>query len=180
MTSKQFINSLAKGQEDVLQLFLDLLYKHKTEYCLIGGLAVNAYVTPVVSLDLDLVVVTNSLKELRESAKEKFEIEDFPHSINFKSPKSDLRIQIQTDPRYQKFIPRATLKNVLGYQMKVACLEDVLQGKLWAYSDDKRRRSKHQKDLADIYRLTEEYPDLNKLLPESLKNEENERSNIET
>jgi hypothetical protein len=53
--------------------------------------------------------------------------------------------------------------------MKVACIEDVLQGKIWAYLDEKRRKSKRQKDLADIVRLIEESPSLAEVLPESVK-----------
>jgi hypothetical protein len=53
--------------------------------------------------------------------------------------------------------------------MKVASIEDVLQGKIWAYLDEQRRKSKRQKDLADIVRLTEEYPSLAERLPESVK-----------
>jgi hypothetical protein len=52
--------------------------------------------------------------------------------------------------------------------MKVASAEDVLQGKIWAYSNDQRRMSKRQKDLADIVRLIEEYSSLAELLPESI------------
>ena len=62
------------------------------------------------------------------------------------------------------------MKDVMGYKMKVAAIEDVLQGKIWAYSDEQRRKSKRQKDLADIFRLIETYPHLKDLLPESLKN----------
>jgi hypothetical protein len=75
---------------------------------------------------------------------------------------------LQTDPRYQDFIGRAAIQTILGYQMKVACVEDVLQGKVWAFSDKQRRRSKRQKDLADIVRLIEEYPPLTDLLPASV------------
>jgi len=53
--------------------------------------------------------------------------------------------------------------------MNVAGIEDVLQGKVWAYSDDSRRRSKRHKDLADISRLIEVQPDLLSLLPEAIK-----------
>ena len=53
--------------------------------------------------------------------------------------------------------------------MKVASAEDVLQGKIWAYSDEQRRKSKRQKDLADIVRLIEVYPSLSDLIPESIK-----------
>jgi hypothetical protein len=91
--------------------------------------------------------------------------------VNLGSTKSDLRIQLQTDPRYQTFIARSSIKEVMDYQMKVAAIEDVLQGKIWAYLDEQRRKSKRQKDLADIFRLVESYPHLKDLLPESLKTE---------
>jgi hypothetical protein len=89
--------------------------------------------------------------------------------VNLSSDKSDLRIQLQTDKRYQDFIGRAASQSVLGYQMKVASAEDVLQGKIWAYSDEQRRKSKRQKDLADIVRILEIYPSLSDLLPLSIK-----------
>jgi hypothetical protein len=37
---------------DVIQLLLSLLKETGSAYCAIGGLAVNAYAEPVVSLDL--------------------------------------------------------------------------------------------------------------------------------
>jgi hypothetical protein len=80
-----------------------------------------------------------------------------------------LRIQLQTDLRYQAFISNAMSRKVMGYEMKVAALQDVLRGKIWAYSDDQRRKSKRQKDLADIFRLVEAYPHLMDLLPESIR-----------
>jgi hypothetical protein len=172
MTGKEFMNNIANGQVDVLQQFLDLLNKMQIDYCVIGGLAVNAYVEPVVSLDLDVVVVPDAIDRLAKAAGKIFTIKPSPHNLNFKSPQSDFRIRLQTDERYQSFIGRATSKKILGYEMKVAALEDVLQGKIWAYSDDQRRKSKRQKDLADIYRLVESYAHLKNLLPESIKVEE--------
>ena len=169
MTEREFVNKVANGQEDIIQILIDLLYKNEIGYCLIGGLAVNAYVEPVVSLDLDIIVATNSINKLCQVAEKIFTIKEFEHSLNLKSPKSDLRIQVQTDPRYQAFISKANVKNVMGYDMKVAAIENILQGKIWAYSDQKRRKSKRQKDLADIFRLVETYSHLNDLLPDSIK-----------
>ena len=172
MTSKKFLNSLANGKSDVIQLFLDMLDKMKSDYCVIGGLAVNAYAEPVASLDLDLVIAIGDIDKLIkqiEVSKEKFSIKKFTHSLNLEHPDSDLRIQIQTDERYQPFIKNASVKNVLGYEMKVASLEDLLKGKIWAYSDEERRKSKRQKDLADIMRLVETHPNLTGLLPEKIK-----------
>jgi hypothetical protein len=62
MTAKEFINSLANGKLDIIQILLDILEKTHSKYCLIGGLAVNAYVEPVVSLDLDIVAAVQNVK----------------------------------------------------------------------------------------------------------------------
>ncbi len=169
MTEKKFLNSIANGKSDIIQLFLDKLKGLKIDYCVIGGLAVNAYAEPVASLDLDLVLTISDTEKVTDDLKDTFSIERFKHSINLKHPDSDLRIQIQKDSRYQPFIARSMYKNVLGYNMKVASLEDVLNGKLWAYSDEERRKSKRQKDLADIMRLVETHPHLYDLLPAKIK-----------
>jgi hypothetical protein len=50
--------------------------------------------------------------------------------------------------------------NVLGVRVKVACREDVTQGKLWAYGDPRRRLSKRKKCELDLVRLDEAYPEL--------------------
>ena len=168
MTEKEFLNAVAGAKEDVLQLFLDALSRSGVDYCVIGGLAVNAYAEPVVSLDLDVVVAAGELEGICKAVESHFKIERFAHSVNLSTAKSGLRIQLQTDRRYQDFVPRASARTVLGYPMRVASVEDVLQGKIWAYLDEERRRSKRQKDLADIARLVEAYPSLMEQLPESI------------
>ncbi len=172
MTGKEFINSLAKGKADIIQILLDILSEMGSRYCLIGGLAVNAYVEPVVSLDLDIVAAAEDVGAICTAAQERgLRAEEFEHSVNITSASSDLRIQLQTDARYQRFISSAEDREVLGYKMKVASLEDVLQGKVWAYMDKERRKSKRQKDLADILRILEGYPQLKASLPQSLRDE---------
>lgn len=172
MTGKEFLNSLANGQSDIVQILLDIIAETGSPYCVIGGLAVNAYVEPVVSLDVDIVIAVNDVKTTCRAAERRgLKVEQFEHSVNISTPQSDLRIQIQTDSRYQEFIPRAELKDVLGYKMYVASLDDVLRGKAWAYADQTRRRSKRQKDLADILRIIEIYPQLEAKLPRSLQEE---------
>jgi hypothetical protein len=170
MTGRDFLNAVANGQTDILAVLLKLLQETSTDYCVVGGLAVNAYVEPVVSLDLDIVVIARSVEPLCHAAETAgLKLTRFEHSLNLTSPGSDLRIQIQTDARYQAFIPRAESRTVLGYRMRVAALGDVLQGKLWAWSDPARRKSKRQKDLADIARLVEADPSLQESLPEEVR-----------
>ena len=94
-----------------------------------------------------------------------FKLERCPHSLNLSAPGSDLRVQFQLDPRYAAFVPRAERRIVLGVELPVARLEDVLQGKIWAAGDETGRPSKRQKDLADISRILESYPQLRPMIP---------------
>jgi hypothetical protein len=58
---------------------------------------------------------------------------------------------------------------VLGIRVRVASLEDVTQGKLWAYGDPRRRLSKRKKDELDLIRLAEAHPELESAYPGELR-----------
>ena len=138
-------------------------------YCLIGGLAVNCYVEPVYTLDADVVLIAASFPKLTAYLREEgLKTEEHPHSMNALAPKSKLRIQFTTDERYQAFLTRSVDAEVLGVPVKVARLEDVTQGKLWAYGDPQRRLSKRKKDELDLIRLAEAYPGLKSMYPREL------------
>jgi len=138
-------------------------------YCLIGGLAVNCYVEPVYTLDADLVVVARNLSGLVERLQaDGFKAERHPHSVNAFPPESQLRIQFTTHERYQGFLSRSKEAEVLGVPARIACVEDVAQGKLWAYGNPARRLSKRKKDELDLIRLGEAYPELRSLYPREL------------
>ena len=132
---------------------------------MIGGQGVNAYVEPLVSLDLDIVIAVEQLEAVEALLATTFNLQHFPHSLIVSVPGSDLRIQIQTDPRYHDFVERATEQEVLGLVLPVASIEDLLQGKVWAALDPQRRASKRQKDLTDIARLLEADPSLRSRVP---------------
>ena len=139
-------------------------------YCLIGGLAVNGYVEPVYTLDAEIAAIAASLPDLTEYLNEQgFKTEALTHSVNVLAPGSQLRIQFTTDERYQAFPARSVEAEVLGVRAKVACLEDVTQGKLWAYSDPRRRLSQRKKDELDLIRLAAAYPQLASLYPVELR-----------
>ena len=165
MRARTFWKTVTMDQSDLLDQFVLLLDEQRIRYCLVDGQAVNAYVDPVVSLDLDLVVAAEDHARLEPMLASRFQAERFPHSLNLSLAGSDLRIQIQTDPRYADFVDRAEPRDVLGLRLPVARLEDVLQGKLWAVQDPSRRASKRQKDLADIARLIEAFPRLRQSVP---------------
>ena len=120
-----------------------------------------------MSLDLEAAVTTERLASI-EAALREFDLQRFPHGLNVTLAGSDLRIQVQTDPRYGAFVARSSPRAVLGRTLPVASVEDVLQGKIWAATDDTRRPGKRQEDLADIARLVEADPSLRDHVPQSM------------
>ena len=168
MQALTFWKRVTMDETDFLSEFIQLLHAEEISYAVVGGQAVNAYADPLVSLDLNVVVAAQDLKRLELLLREHFQVEQFPNSLNASCPGSDLRVQVQTDPRYAAFVQRASPHNVLGLMLPVADVRDVLQGKIWAAQDEKRRPSKRQKDLADIARLIERYPDLRARVPDDI------------
>ena len=165
MRALEFWKAVIVDRANFLESLISLLAENQVRYCVIGGEAINAYAPPVVSLDLDLVVAVDQIEEVENLLRARFTVERFPHSINVSMPRSNLRVQIKTDPRYFAFVERATEREVLGLALPVAAQEDVLQGKVWAVTDPQRRASKRQKDLADIARLLEARPSLRDQVP---------------
>ena len=51
-------------QPGILDPFIDCLKSNGIQYCVVDGQAVNAYVEPLVSLDLDVVVASKHFERL--------------------------------------------------------------------------------------------------------------------
>lgn len=168
MKALSFWKAVTLDKSNLLEEVFALLQHHGVRFCVIGGQAVNAYVEPLVSLDLDLVVAVDQIGQVDRMMRERFQVEAFPHSLNVSSSGSNLRVQFQTDSRYGDFVERASTREVLGLQLPVASVEDVLQGKIWAASHPERRSTKRRKDLLDIERLLESYPELKTRIPEEI------------
>ncbi len=168
MQAAAFWRTVTMDHADLLARTLHVLEEAGARYCVIGGQAVNAYAEPVVSLDLDLALASGEIERLEPLFEPPIRVERFEPSVNLSAPESDLRIQLQVDPRYHEFPARAEVREILGHHLPVASLKDVLRGKVWAAGDPGRRASKRQKDLADIARLLEEHPELRELVPQSI------------
>ena len=170
MTAKEFFDwQTAGGANDVMKLVASL-EKADIPWCAIGGVAVNHWAEhPMVTQDVDLVVASDAvdaITSILEAAG--FRAEKFDWSVNFKGT-SVVSIQLSTEEFYQQFPSRSVPADVHGILLRVASLEDTLQGKIRAWSDGRRRQSKRIKDLADIARLVESHPRLWDLLTEDLK-----------
>lgn len=169
MQSLAFWKAVTLDEANLLERLRALLEGSGAGYCVVDGQAVNAYAEPLVSLDLDVVVNREAIERIVALARQEgIAVERFPHSINLSHPSSDLRVQLQTDPRYDEFPRRAERRQVLGLELPVARLADVVQGKVWAAQDPTRRASKRLKDLADLARLVEAHPEVRELVPPEL------------
>ncbi len=160
--------AVTMDRSNFLDEFIALLKNSGIHFCVIGAQAVNAYVEPLVSLDLDVVVAVEQLGQVRNILEVRFRVEEFPHSLNVAASGSDLRVQIHTHPRYGDLVKRASVREILGLPLPVASLEDILQGKVWAVSDPHRRGSKRRKDLLDIERILEANPHLKPQIPQQI------------
>jgi hypothetical protein len=170
MTPKMFYDWQTSGGTDDVMRLVACLEKADIQWCAIGGIAVNHWAEePMVTQDVDLVVATESIEDMvKILEKEGFRSERFEWSINFRG-NSKISIQLSTERSYQDFPSRSVPADVHGILMRVASLEDTLQGKIRAWKDSSRRQSKKLKDLGDIARLIESFPHLWKTLPDDLK-----------
>lgn len=179
MTEREIYDGvIVNGTEDFI-FVAETLRRHGAGWCVIGGLAVNTYAPPVYTADLDLVVITADLEPiLADLRAADFRIKEFPFSINAQrragrteTSANMLMVQFTKPDRYQSFVERAILRTIFGIDVPVAALDDLVQGKLWAWNDSTRRASKHAKDSGDLLRLGEAYPEVIPMLPTELRAE---------
>lgn len=171
MTESEVFDAVTNGGTNDFAILIEILKRHGS-WCLIGGLAVNCYVEPVYTLDADIVVIASKLSMIkRDLVEAKFFVEEFEHSVKARMTGSDLRIQLSLDPRYQSFLVNARPMKVLGHEVPVASLRDIVRGKVWTWSDVKRRTTKRKKDELDLMRILEAFPDTRALMPEQIKSQ---------
>jgi hypothetical protein len=168
MTATEVFESVSNGGSSDFALLVQILDSHG-RWCLVGGLAVNCYVEPVFTMDADIVVLSTELTAIQaELIARGFAVEEHSHSVNAQMKGSQLRIQFTIDQRYQEFLAGTRNFDVLGEQVPVASLENIVRGKVWAWSDPKRRLSKRKKDELDLIRIAERYPEVRKVMPPAI------------
>ena len=171
MTATEIFESVTNGGSSDFALLVQVLDSHGS-WCLVGGLAVNCYVSPVFTTDADIVVASSELSDIQaELIARGFEVKEHEHSVNAQMKGSELRIQFTIDQRYQKFLADTEMKTILGELVPVTSLENIVRRKVWAWSDPKRRLSKRKKDELDLIRIAEKYPEVRKLMPPAITNQ---------
>ena len=145
MTAAEIYNSVTNGGAHDFAEVVAVINRNKP-WCLIGGLAVNCFVEPVYTVNVDLVVVAANLEQIgRELEAAGFRIKRFEHSMNAQRAGSELNVQFTTDARYQDFLAGVAEYEVLGVVVPVASLENIVRGKVWAWQDARRRPTKRKK-----------------------------------
>ena len=155
-------------RSNFLERVFEVLDSGGFRYCVIGGVGINAYVAPVVTEDLDIVLAVEQMPNAIDVLSREFRVEEFEHSVNVYDPGSRLQVQIQRDPVLSDIIARAEVHEVMDFRMPVAAPADLILLKVAAASDGTRRASKRQKDLADISRLVEAFPELRAHVPDEI------------
>lgn len=82
MQAFEFWKAIIVDEVNLLEKLITLLNERDIQYCVIGGQAVNAYVDPLVSLDLDLAVAVHQIKQVEALLTESFQVKRFPYSLN--------------------------------------------------------------------------------------------------
>ncbi len=159
-------------KEATLRQLADLLEKERVHYALIGGVAVQLYTEePRTTRDIDLALA--SYDNLPTGALEAagFEHEGrFEHSDNWRAPglaprKQRTAVQFTADLLTPGSVRRARTFEVSGMRLRVVNLPDLVMHKLEAAEDATRRPSKRRSDAADVSRLLEEHPELEREVP---------------
>ena len=162
---------MVSDKSGFLERIVALLEEAGFPYCVIGGVAVNAYAPSMVTQDLDIVLASDDIERARTLLSEHFRIREFEHSINVYDPGSKLQVQIQKDPELGLILGNAQRLDVDDMDLPVAALADLFRLKVAAAMEPTRRNMKRGKDRMDLARLVTEFPHLRPLLPEELVEE---------
>lgn len=165
MSSLAFWKAVVQDKSNFLDRVIALLEEQQIKYCVIGGVGVNAYAEPIVTQDLDIIIAVEDMERARTLLGEHFKLREFEHSLNVYDPDSKLQVQVQLDPEISEVVSRAKRQEVMDLVIPVAAPQDLIQLKVAAALEPKRRASKRQKDLADISRLIEAFPELKSQVP---------------
>lgn len=140
------------------------------DYCLIGVVAINCYVEPVYTMDADFTMAVAHLEPIRkELLGLGFKVEDHLHSFRAIRPDSQFHIQFTKDARYADFPKLAEVRETLDLRLHVAALPNLVQAKIWAWSDSQRRLSKRKNDELDLIRIAEKFPQFTAQMPEAIR-----------
>ncbi len=116
MGALAFWKAVVQDQSNFLERVTSLLRDGGFDYCVIGGVGVNAYAAPVLTEDLDIILAVDQLPAARMLLERELRVAEFEHTLNVYDPGSKLQVQIQKDPRLTELIARAETHAVLDLE----------------------------------------------------------------
>jgi len=144
MTASTVFGAISGSSDDFQQVVA--LCESLRDYCLIGGLAVNCYVEPVYTMDADFALAAAHLGPVKQRlAALGFEVEDHHTRSTRCAPAASFAFNSPRTLGYAAFPARAEIRETLGVRLRVAALADLVQAKVWSWSDPQRRLSKRKK-----------------------------------
>ena len=169
MGALAFWKVVVQDRSNFLDRVIEMLEAEGIEYCVVGGVAVNAYAEPVITQDLDIVVATNDVERAKRLFELHFKVREFDFSYNVYEPDSGLQVQLQLRPELAEVLTRAERREVLGLSLPVAAPPDLVDAKVAAATEPRRRTSKRAKEILDLARLVMAYPELAERIPDALR-----------
>jgi len=136
---------------------LNVLQNHKMDYLMVGGHVVNHYGYARFTGDIDLMMVVSDPKVMVEMMKNagftSYSIE--PLVLFFKKPESAIRVDfLRVDSgTFAKLMHSAISVTIMGCQVKIPSLPDLLAMKFFSYGQSLFQRIK---DIQDIVQLSVE------------------------
>jgi len=169
MTHREIFD-IGVGGSGAIKQIIDILAANG-EYCLIGGMAINCYCSPLYTADSDFAIASSNKDAVKAAMKEAgMKVKAGRYYMSVFIPNSKLTIHITTDERYKDFGKRAEEKMIFEeFPVKVASLEDLVKGKTWCFEDPCRKLEKRLKDQLDLVRMGTNYPELMKQLPKEIQ-----------
>ena len=156
-------------KEKPLRMVADLLAREGVPYALIGGVAVQLHTAePRSTLDIDLAVPTYAHAPAEALRRAGFEHTGrHEHRDNWRAPgpaslkqRTAVRFYAE-DAGIEDAIEHAEIVDLGGgTRLRLATVSDLIELKLLAAEESKRRASKREHDVADVLALLEEHPAL--------------------
>jgi len=155
-------------KEKTLIALAEIFESSRTPYVVIGGIAVQVW-TDETRTTKDIDVGLRTYDDIPRSLLESlgFEHEQtFEHSDNWRAPGPEPRkkrtaVQFSVDELTARAVDGAETYHIFGgLPLKVASVVDLVDLKLAAATEPRRRPSKRASDVADVMRLKEEHPEI--------------------
>jgi len=104
-----FWQAVTVDEAGFLEDFVHLLREREVRFCVIGGQAVNAYVEPVVSLDLDLVVAADHVELLARVLAERAAADTSRRPSKRQKDLADIGRILEARPNLRSLVPEKIL-----------------------------------------------------------------------